>query len=981
MKRLTPVHLGFLAKGWSFLRLAVDAPDRFPGWDFVVLTASGESQARLYEAELEAARRRGAVPDRTRTLVVPDPGGRRVGSGGATLNALRAVSEAGGEGSHRILLVHSGGDSRRVPWASLTGKVFLPVPLLADPDRPAPALLDHLLALCMPLAFRLPRGGLVTLAGDVLPLFDAARLAPPAAGAMVITTLVPLDLAGKHGVIVGDAQGEAVRLLQKPSPDALAAAGALVEGGSARLDTGIWLFTGRAHEGLLSSSGPSFGRLLDDGGACSLYEEIASAFVPAEAPRLANLAWAGPLCRAVGDQRLFHHDAREMAFLHFGTTAEILEHYGRPWYGGLLRRLMAEDGPLAAPDALIVESELHHDARVGGGSLVCGCRLGEGADVGRRCVVAGLDDGGETLDLPDNFCLWQVPVRSGPDGGPGVVFPCCGADDPPDDPGDRGTFCNQHLPQWMADHGVTAGDLWPADGPRTLWHARLFPVQALPASLQMTQWMLGDGRGGGAARSLERWRRSTRVSLGMLPGLADPGRWQSRREAVHTGLLLRALHGAVTRQLDRNVRALAGQLRGEGLRARAASLADRWRPEADRGAAASRRLQIRADLLGAAGADTEANDHAARAFSAVQAEVARAVKYTEAVPVCGRPARVVSVDLPVRFDISGGWSDTPPYCLERPALVLNLAMELNGDRPVKVRAETLERPVWEMENLDLGARETVSESGGTSAFSFDDPFLLVKTALRITGFGGPGGITQGVRIRTEAAVPKGSGLGTSSILGAAVVRALQQLAGRADDTETVSDLVLVLEQQMRTGGGWQDQIGGLVPGVKCISSVPRRPLRIRVEPVPLMPEVAAELETRFVVAFTGQQRLARNILQRVVERYLRREARTLDAIRRLVELAEDGRAALAMGRLDDVGRVLGEAWDVLQQLTPECGNPYIDGLFRALEDLAVGGKLAGAGGGGFLGVMARDIEAAARIRRLLPTLDPAIRVYHWKLAR
>ena len=131
MKRLTPVHLGFLAKGWSFLRLAVDAPDRFPGWDFVVLTASGESQARLYEAELEAARRRGAVPDRTRTLVVPDPGGRRVGSGGATLNALRAVSEAGGEGSHRILLVHSGGDSRRVPWASLTGKVFLPVPLLA----------------------------------------------------------------------------------------------------------------------------------------------------------------------------------------------------------------------------------------------------------------------------------------------------------------------------------------------------------------------------------------------------------------------------------------------------------------------------------------------------------------------------------------------------------------------------------------------------------------------------------------------------------------------------------------------------------------------------------------------------------------------------------------------------------------------------------------------------------------------------------
>ena len=212
-----------------------------------------------------------------------------------------------------------------------------------------------------------------------------------------------------------------------------------------------------------------------------------------------------------------------------------------------------------------------------------------------------------------------------------------------------------------------------------------------------------------------------------------------------------------------------------------------------------------------------------------------------------------------------------------------------------------------------------------------------------------------------------------------MIAALQRLAGRRDDARTVSDLVLVLEQQMRTGGGWQDQIGGLVPGVKCIRTAPLRPLRMDIEIVPLLPSVVEELEARLVIAFTGQQRLARNILQIVVERYLRRDAGTLAAIRQLVELADDGRAALAMGRLDELGRVLGGAWRILQQLTPECSNPHLDAIFRATADLSVGGKLAGAGGGGFMGMMAKDPEAARRLARRLQEFDPNIRVYRWAL--
>jgi galactokinase/mevalonate kinase-like predicted kinase len=156
---------------------------------------------------------------------------------------------------------------------------------------------------------------------------------------------------------------------------------------------------------------------------------------------------------------------------------------------------------------------------------------------------------------------------------------------------------------------------------------------------------------------------------------------------------------------------------------------------------------------------------------------------------------------------------------------------------------------------------------------------------------------------------------------------------------------------------------------------------MQIETVPLLPAAIEEFQARFVVAFTGKQRLARNILQLVVERYLRRDARTLGAIRALVEFADEGRAALAMGRLDELGGVLRGAWSALQQLTPECSNPQIDALFREVEDLSVGGKLAGAGGGGFMGVLAKDAEAAGRIRAKLSAADPALKVYDWTLDR
>lgn len=215
--------------------------------------------------------------------------------------------------------------------------------------------------------------------------------------------------------------------------------------------------------------------------------------------------------------------------------------------------------------------------------------------------------------------------------------------------------------------------------------------------------------------------------------------------------------------------------------------------------------------------------------------------------------RSAQVELPVRVDFVGGWSDTPPWSLERTGHVLNMAISLEGSRPIGTVIETTEtRGILicdDAENQLYIEDPTLINM----PFDKDDLFRLVKSALLVTGIVHANLLAStGLRIRTWANVPRGSGLGTSSILAAAVVKGLLHIMGEDESNENVARLVLVLEQIMGTGGGWQDQIGGLYPGIKCTSSFPGKPLRLQVIPLLASPQLVTELEQRLLVVFTGQ---------------------------------------------------------------------------------------------------------------------------------
>jgi galactokinase len=159
-------------------------------------------------------------------------------------------------------------------------------------------------------------------------------------------------------------------------------------------------------------------------------------------------------------------------------------------------------------------------------------------------------------------------------------------------------------------------------------------------------------------------------------------------------------------------------------------------------------------------------------------------------------------------------------------------VDLNGQPPIQVFCRrTGERHV-RVHSIDLGHTETFTRFEELRDYRDPvSPFALPKAALCLMGLDGApsgartlpevlDGLGSGLEITLLCAVPKGSGLGTSSVLGGVILAALSRFFGRPVVLDELIRQVLQVEQMLTTGGGWQDQIGGLVSGVKCVESRP-----------------------------------------------------------------------------------------------------------------------------------------------------------------
>ena len=342
----------------------------------------------------------------------------------------------------------------------------------------------------------------------------------------------------------------------------------------------------------------------------------------------------------------------------------------------------------------------------------------------------------------------------------------------------------------------------------------------------------------------------------------------------------------------------------------------------------------------------------------------------------------VVAETAARLDIAGGWTDTPPISYEHGGLVTNFAILIDGKRPIGAKIRRISQPVLE---LVMGTQRIVlTQSDQLADYTQpQSPGALLKAAFccaeivsieaedsleeqLLSQYGG------GFELHTWSHLPTGSGLGTSSILAGAIMAALWKCTRRAFTNDDLVHAVLHLEQMLTTGGGWQDQVGGLVGGFKSAASPPALPLKVSTAVIQVPKGFSELFSSHLVLIYTGKTRLARNLLQNVIRNWYARDPALVTNTDNLVSNAKASEEALALGDLEAVGKCVGEYWEHKKIMAPGCEPTFVRQMMDCMRPFAYGQSMAGAGGGGFMYVVSKKPNAAAELEAVVRANVPDV---------
>jgi len=919
-------------------------------WDYVILTASNEDQAAAYRQQIDYRLERGFLPRATHYAVLPDFEGKRVGSGGATLGVLRYIRQREESFSGlRILVIHSGGDSKRVPQYSACGKLFSPVPREL-PDGRRSTLFDEFIIAMSGVPARLESGMLV-LSGDVLLLFNPLQIDFFGNGAAALSIKENVMTGKDHGVFLRDSSGNVGRFLHKQTVENLNSAGAVDQSGKVNIDTGAVIMSSEMLSELYSlvDTDEGFSKYVNETVRLSFYADFV---YPLAADATLEDFYKEKPEGEINDELLsarkvlwdiLHKYRMKLicmspaSFLHFGTSRELLElvteHIDDYKFLDWKSKVCSNRnfGNFACYNSFIDDGAL-----IGQNSYIEDSDISEGVIVGKHCIISGSTL--KNITVPDGMIVHTLKLKNGK-----FVTRVLGLSDNP----------KENL--WLDKK---------LDMP--LWEASLFgeydtPEEAAQASIKG-----------------EKGEYSLKSSF----NLADSSQIILWSDKLHDKI-------SVERFLDYIGELYpVDKLTAKELTPRVVRLLTEYAETAD----FSEKIRIYYYLAKLLGDDKLLIQCFDTICKCVTESAMEGVSYN---PNFRIKKESVVTRLPVRVNWGGGWSDTPPYCIEHGGMVLNAAVTLEGQLPIVITLKRLDEYKIVLCSTDNGSyAEFDSITALQNCHDPHDAFALHKAALIACGviphkenisvveickrLGG------GFSLNTEVLnIPKGSGLGTSSILAGACVKGLFEFFGTDITENELYNRVLCMEQIMSTGGGWQDQVGGLAAGIKMVWAAAGMKQQVYCEQLTISEETLKALEERFCLIYTGQRRLARNLLREVVGKYVGADEAALDVLYQIQRIAVLMRFELEHGNIDGFCRLLNDHWEQSKRLDSGCTNTCIDQIFSSIEDLIDGKMICGAGGGGFLQVVLKPNVTKQQLRERLFEVfaDSGVSVYDCEFYR
>lgn len=861
-----------------------------------------------------------------------DPIDHKLGSGGGTTWLLTqayenemAHSDANNQktfdewlSSEKRLLLHAGGQSRRLPAYAPSGKVLTPVPVFRW-ER-GQRLSQDLLSLQIPLYKKIMDAAPSSLhtmivSGDVL-IRTTQPLQPiPEADVVCYGLWLGPEIAKNHGVFVSSCDTPSVLkcMLQKPSPATL---GTIQKDHYYLTDIGIWLLSDKAVKVLMSHKGEY-----------DLYSEFGGAM--GTEPTLND--------EAVKELKVAILPLSGGEFYHFGTSHELLSSTLAIQNLVNDQRLIMHHSRKPHP-CIFIQNSITKKAVDSSNEEVWieNSYISEGWSISQKNIITGVPKNNWNITLAPGQCIDIVPM-----GETQYVVRPYGFND-------RFAGEEQQRPQFpIVDNIDEAG---------------------LVLRYMLNQETEGEDKGKGKAI----FEKAQKISAEQISATANLRRlFEQRREfrKHNWSALADNYEHSVFYQLDLNDAAKEFKANGIAMPKPlpdSAPLLTRMKDAMFRGDNDKAFGLLREGIV----KTSNANGINMPTRSSMSNKVA-----TDQI-VWGRS--------PVRIDIAGGWTDTPPFCLMEGGSVVNLAIELNGQQPIQTYVKPCREHHVVLKSIDLGASEIVETYEQLADFKrVGSPFSIPKAALALAGFlpqysqeKYPDLKSQlmafgcGIEITLLSAIPAGSGLGTSSVLAATVLGTINDFLSLGWDKNEICHKTLVLEQLLTTGGGWQDQFGGVLQGVKLLQTCKGFEQQPIVHWLPTDLYTQPEYQACHLLYYTGITRTAKTILAEIVQKMFLNDHDQVALLREMKAHSLQMYEAIQRNDFKEMGKLVGKTW--LQNQAIDAGtNPLeVKKLTDLIDDLCLGYKLPGAGGGGYLYMVAKDPEAAARIKVILNANRP-----------
>ncbi|MCQ2592671.1 MAG: hypothetical protein MJ188_07780 [Treponema sp.] len=854
-------------------------------------------------------------PEQKEYFICSDPIETHLGSGGGTAWALQQFEKENENNDlqEKKLLIHAGGQGRRLPAYSASGKIFTPIPVYRwkSGQKIDQTLLDIQSDFYSEIAERANKNqNLIIASGDVLLRCNSFPTKLPETDVVILTTWIDSSVATRHGVIFSKHNSPDVAdfMLQKPSAEQIES---LLNTHVFMMDTGCWILSDKAVEVLLNKCKPIGKKEYD------FYSDFGKAL--GENPTAYDDDISKLSCAVV------NLDGGE--FYHYGTSRELITSTEKIQNLVTNPRNILQKKVKAQGSVFVQNSKIDIDWTIDQKMIwIENSCVGKGWSLSGENIITGVPENEWIIKFPKGQCVDIEPV-----GESSYVIRDYLIDD---------TFKGDL--QFEKRFPIVSEYTLKNKGSKIL--ELLFAknnnqsdIHEIESVAEIENWFSGDDilSNINIVKLYEQRKNFFKENIPLLQ--------KNYSKSVFYQCDLHHTRNLIT-QFGMNNESFLGSI-----------------SEKENSILLMRDAMFRGDEK--------------KAFEILGESIISSV--TKVVPQFSLMTDQIAWGRsPARIDIAGGWSDTPPFSIYNGGSVVNLAIDLNGQQPIQSYVRKIKEPYFILRSIDTGVSEKVTSWAELEAYTqVGSSFSIPKAALALAGFSQRfcgqrfvsledqlKALGGGLEITTLAAIPKGSGLGTSSIIASTLLGTLSNACSLGWSEQEICFRTLVLEQLLTTGGGWQDQFGGVYGGIKLCTSQTGIQNNVLVRRLPGNVLSDSDKSGLWLLYYTGITRVAKNILADIVRNMFLNKGDTLSCVETIKRHADVMADAIQFCDYKKTAELIKTSWHLNKKLDSGVSTKEIESIIKRIDDYSLGYKLAGAGGGGYMLICAKDYEAAARLK-------------------